>query len=185
MYLIVGLGNPEPEYCFTRHNMGFDVINKLAEKWNLSVNKKGFQSIYGSGIVENEKVILCKPQTFMNLSGNAVVDIMDFYKISTENLIIVFDDIDIKTGTIKIRKKGSDGGHNGMRSLIDMLQTQEFIRVRVGTGFCENRKYLTDYVINRVPNDEYIKLLEGINLGVDATEEIIKSGIDNAMNKFN
>lgn len=106
MYLIVGLGNPEPEYSGTRHNMGFDVINKISQKYNIELNKSGFKSIYGIGTIENEKVILCKPQTFMNLSGDAVVEILNFYKIPLENLLVIYDDIDIKPGIAKIRKKG-------------------------------------------------------------------------------
>ncbi len=109
MYLIVGLGNPEPEYSRTRHNMGFDVINKLAQKYNIDVEKRGFKSIYGTGIIENEKVILCKPQTYMNLSGDAIIEIMNFYKIPLDNMIVVYDDIDIETGFVKIRKKGGAG----------------------------------------------------------------------------
>ena len=106
MYLIVGLGNPEPEYSNTRHNMGFDVLNKLSDKFNIEINKSGFKSLYGTGIIENEKVVLCKPQTFMNLSGEAVIQIMNFYKIPLENLIVVYDDIDIEPGVVKVRKKG-------------------------------------------------------------------------------
>ena len=106
MYLIVGLGNPEPEYSFTRHNMGFDVINQLSEKYNIKVEKNGFKALYGLGTIENEKVILCKPQTYMNLSGDSVIEISRFYKIPLEKIIIIYDDIDIEKGIIKIRKKG-------------------------------------------------------------------------------
>ena len=106
MYLIVGLGNPEPEYSGTRHNMGFCVINKISEKYNIDVNKSGFKSLYGKGIIENEKVILCKPQTYMNLSGDAVIEISKYYKIPLQNIIIIYDDIDIEPGIVKIRKKG-------------------------------------------------------------------------------
>lgn len=105
MYLIVGLGNPEPEYSKTRHNMGFDVINKLSKKFNIEVQKEKYNSLYGTGIIEDEKVILLKPQTYMNLSGEAVKPFMDFYKVKPENIIVIYDDIDIETGTIKIRKK--------------------------------------------------------------------------------
>ena len=185
MYIIVGLGNPEPEYSFTRHNMGFDVINKLSEKYNINLNKSGFKSIYGSGTIEGEKVILCKPQTYMNLSGDAVQEIVNFYKVPTENLIIIYDDIDIEKGTIKLRKKGGPGGHNGMKSVIHMLGTEEFPHVRIGTGLCENKEDLINYVIKKVSNDEYIELLNAINLASEAVVEIIKNGIDKAMNKYN
>ena len=185
MYLIVGLGNPEPEYSFTRHNMGFDVINKLSEKCNINISKSGFKAIYGTGTIEDQKVILCKPQTYMNLSGDSIIEIANFYKIPVENIIVIYDDIDIESGTIKVRKKGGPGGHNGMKSVVYRLQTEEFPRVRIGTGFCEDKEKLIDYVIKKVSNEEYIDLLAGINLATEAVIEIIESGIDNAMNKFN
>ncbi len=109
MYLIVGLGNPEPEYSGTRHNMGFDVINKLSQKHEIDVSRSGFKAIYGSGTIEDQKVILCKPQTYMNLSGDSIIEIMNFYKILPENIIVIYDDIDVQKGCIKIRKKGSSG----------------------------------------------------------------------------
>ena len=185
MYLIVGLGNPEPEYSFTRHNMGFDVINKLSEKFDIKISKSGFKAIYGTGEIESEKVILCKPQTYMNLSGDSVAEMVKYYKIPLENIIIIYDDIDVEPGTIKIRKKGGPGGHNGMKSLVHSLQTEEFARIRVGTGSCENKEDLINYVIGKTSNDEYRELLNGINLATDAVVEIIKNGIDIAMNKFN
>ena len=185
MYLIVGLGNPEPEYCFTRHNMGFDVLNKISEKYNIQINKSGFKAIYGTGTIEEEKVILCKPQTYMNLSGDSIIEIANFYKIPASNTIIIYDDIDLETGIIKIRKKGGPGGHNGMKSVIQRLQTEEFPRIRIGTGFCEDKSNLIEYVISKVSNEDYISLFKGINLATEALPEILKNGIDEAMNKFN
>ena len=185
MYLIVGLGNPEPEYCFTRHNLGFDVLNKISEKFDVKINKSGFKSVYGIGTIENEKVILCKPQTYMNLSGDAIIEIAKFYKIPTSNIIVVYDDIDLETGSIKIRKKGGPGGHNGMKSVVYRLQTEEFARIRIGTGFCNNKENLIEYVISKVSNEEYIDLLKGIELAKDAVISILTDGIDEAMNKFN
>ena len=123
MYLIVGLGNPEEEYGNTRHNMGFDTINKIANKYNIEINKKKFKGLYGTGIIEGQKVILLKPQTYMNLSGESIKEAIDFYKIPEENLIIIYDDIDITPGIIKIRKKGGPGTHNGMKSVIQNIQT--------------------------------------------------------------
>ena len=134
MYLIVGLGNPEEEYSKTRHNMGFNAINKIAEKYNIEVKQRKFQALYGSGIIENEKVILLKPQTYMNLSGNSVKEAIDFYKIDINHLIVIYDDMDIEPGKIKIRKKGSAGGHNGMKSIIQQLGTENFSRIRIGIG---------------------------------------------------
>ena len=112
MYLIVGLGNPEPEYAGTRHNMGFDVINKIADKYDIKVDKKGFKSLYGIGSINNEKVMLVKPQTYMNLSGEAIYEIVNYYKIDLKDLIVIYDDIDIEPGRVKIRKKGGAGTHN-------------------------------------------------------------------------
>ena len=185
MYLIVGLGNPEPEYSGTRHNMGFDVINKISQKYNIEVNKNGFKSLYGTGIIENEKVILCKPQTFMNLSGDAIIEILNFYKIPLENLIVIYDDIDIEPGITKIRKKGGPGTHNGMKSVVQRIGSQEFARIRVGTGAPEYKNDLINYVITRVSTEEYLKLTEGINTAEEAVIEILKNGIDKAMNKIN
>ena len=177
MYLIVGLGNPEPEYSKTRHNMGFDVINKLAEKYNIDVKKEKFN--------ENEKVILVKPQTYMNLSGEAVIQYANFYKIEPENIIIIYDDIDIETGITKIRKKGGPGTHNGMKSVVHELNTTEFPRIRVGTGSKEKITDLIGYVISKVNEEEYEKLKVGINKAVEAVTEILKIGIDRAMSKLN
>lgn len=185
MYLIVGLGNPEPEYSKTRHNMGFDVINKLSEKYNIDVKKEKFDGIYGSGTIENEKVILLKPQTYMNLSGKSVIQYANFYKIDPENILIIYDDIDIETGKMKIRKKGGPGTHNGMKSVVSELNTAQFPRIRVGTGSQETIGNLIDYVISKVSNEEYKRLEEGIDKATEAVATILKIGIDNAMNKLN
>ena len=185
MYLIVGLGNPEPEYSRTRHNMGFDVINKLADKFNIDVKKQKFSGLYGTGTIENEKVILVKPQTYMNLSGECVKPFADFYKVDNDHILVIYDDIDILTGTIKIRKKGGPGTHNGMKSLVHELDTTEFPRIRVGTGTTDKIVNLISYVITKVNDTEYLKLQEGIEKATDAVIEILKVGIDNAMNKLN
>lgn len=185
MYLIVGLGNPEPEYSNTRHNMGFDVINKLSQKYNITVEKKGFESLYGSGIIENEKVIMCKPQTFMNLSGESIIKFVNYYKIPIQKVIVIYDDIDIEPGIVKIRKKGGAGTHNGMKSVIENLQTTEFPHVRIGTGKPLNKSDLIEYVIGKVSKEEYMVLSKGIDIGVEAVEKILKNGIDNAMNFIN
>ena len=142
MFLIVGLGNPEEEYSNTRHNMGFDTINKLANEYNIKINKNKFKGLCGSGIIENEKVILLKPQTYMNLSGESIKEAMAFYKIKSENIIVIYDDIDIEPGIIKIRKKGGPGGHNGMKSVISEIDTQNFPRIRIGIGKPENKGQL-------------------------------------------
>ena len=185
MYLIVGLGNPEEEYSNTRHNMGFNTINKLAKQYNIEINKSKFKSLYGNGIIEKEKVILLKPQTFMNLSGIAIKEVMDFYKINKEELIIIYDDIDIEPGIIKIRKKGGPGTHNGMKSVVNEIKTQDFTRVRVGIGMPSNKSDLINYVIGKISKDDIEKLEDGTTKAKDALIEIIKNGVDTAMNKFN
>ena len=185
MYLIVGLGNPEPEYSKTRHNMGFDVINKLSEKYNIDIKKEKFDGIYGNGTIENQKVILLKPQTYMNLSGESIIQYANFYKVDPEEILIIYDDIDIETGAIKIRKKGGAGTHNGMKAVVNELNTVDFPRIRVGTGSKEKVNNLIDYVISKVSEEEYERLEEGIEKAVEAVIEILKIGIDNAMNKLN
>ena len=185
MYLIVGLGNPEPEYSMTRHNMGFDVINRLSESYNIEVKKKGFESLYGIGEIEGKKVILCKPQTFMNLSGEAIIKFVNYYKIEKSHLIVVYDDIDIEPGIVKIRKKGGPGSHNGMKSVIENIETTEFPHVRIGTGKPVNKSELIDYVIGKLSKEEYEVLLNGIQKGEQAVIQIIKNGIDNSMNVIN
>ncbi len=185
MYLIVGLGNPEPEYSKTRHNMGFDVINELSKRYKIEVERSGFQALYGTGMIEDNKVILCKPQTYMNLSGDSIVEIKDYYKIPTEKIIVVYDDIDTEVGSIRIKKKGSSGGHNGMKSIIYRLNTEEFCRIRIGIGSPEFREDLMEYVISKLSNDNYKELQEGIYKGADAVYELLKNGVNNTMNKFN
>lgn len=185
MYLIVGLGNPEEEYSNTRHNMGFDTVNKIAKEYNIDFNKNKFKGIYGIGTIENKKVILLKPQTYMNLSGESISQIMSFYKIKSNELIVIYDDIDIEPPQIKIRKKGGAGSHNGMKSVVSMLGTEEFTRIRVGIGCPENKSQMIDYVIGKVPDEELEILSQGTTNGKDAVIEIIRNGVDSAMNKFN
>ena len=185
MYLIVGLGNPEEEYSKTRHNMGFNALNKIAQKYNMQLNKNKFEGLYDNGVIEGKKVILVKPQTYMNLSGKCVKEIADFYKIEKENILVVYDDMDIEPGTIKIRKKGSAGGHNGMKSIIQMIGTEEFPRIRIGIGRPEHNGDEINYVIGAIPKEEIPKLEEGTEKAKEAIIEILKNGIDSAMNKFN
>lgn len=185
MYLIVGLGNPEEEYKNTRHNMGFDTINKLAKEYQIELNKKKFKGLCGSGTIENEKVILLKPQTYMNLSGESIKEAADFYKMKPEDIIVIYDDIDIEPGIVKIRKKGGPGTHNGMKSVTQQLNTQEFKRIRVGIGMPEHKNDLIHYVIGAIPEEEKQKLDKGTTIAKEAIIEILKSGIDTAMNRLN
>ena len=185
MYLIVGLGNPEQDYSNTRHNMGFNTINKIAKQYNIEIKQKKFKGLYGKGIIENEKVILLKPQTYMNLSGESIKEVVDFYKIEPSKIIVIYDDIDIMPGIIKIRKKGGAGSHNGMKSVIHELQTTEFPRIRVGIGCPKDKSNLINYVIGAIPEEEKVLLDKGTTLAKEALIEIISNGIDCAMNKFN
>ena len=185
MYLIVGLGNPEEEYARTRHNMGFDTINKIADSNNININKSKFNSLYGMGEIEGEKVILLKPQTYMNLSGNAVRDFMKFYKLSPQDVIVIYDDLDIEPGIIKIRKKGGAGTHNGMKSVVQEIQSEDFARIRVGIGNPKFKNDLLNYILTRIPDEEYKLLQQATESASKAVNEIIKNGIDSAMNKYN
>ena len=185
MYLVIGLGNPEAEYSKTRHNMGFNTINKIAQQYNIEINKNKFQGLYESAVIEGKKVILVKPQTYMNLSGNCVKEIADFYKVQKEEILVIYDDMDIEPGKIKIRKKGSGGGHNGMKSIIQMLGTEEFPRIIIGIGRPEHNGDEINYVIGAIPEEEIPKLEEGVEKAKDAVIEILKNGIDSAMNKLN
>lgn len=185
MYLIVGLGNPEEEYSKTRHNMGFNVINKVAEKFNIEVTKTKFKALYGTGTINNQKVILVKPQTYMNLSGEAIQEFVNFYKIDTKNILVIYDDIDTMPGKIRIRKSGGPGTHNGMKSVVGCLSTEDFSRIRVGIGMPENKADLINYVIGYVPEEDYKALQGGVEIAANAVEEILKNGVDIAMNKYN
>ena len=185
MYIIVGLGNPEEDYAKTRHNMGFNVINKIAKQYEIEVTKKKFQGLYGIGNIEGEKVILLKPQTFMNLSGKSVQEILNFYKLEPTQLIVIYDDIDVEPGVIRLRKSGGAGTHNGMKSVIHELNVQNFKRVRVVIGMPEKKEDLIEYVIGAISDEDKEKLEKGIELAKEAVIEILKNGIDIAMNKFN
>ena len=185
MYLIVGLGNPESDYSKTRHNMGFNVINKISEKYGIEVNKSKFKGLVGNGIIEGEKVVLLKPQTFMNLSGESVIEAINFYKIREEELIIIYDDIDIDPGNIRIRKNGSAGTHNGMKSIIEHIKTEKFIRVRVGIGKPKEHIDMISHVIGHIPEEELQILDKGTNIAKDAVIEILKNGVDSSMNRYN
>lgn len=185
MYLIVGLGNPEPDYSRTRHNMGFDVVNKIAKKYDIELTRSNFNAIYGTGIIEGEKVILIKPQTFMNSSGEAIKKYIDFYKISLDKVIVIYDDMDTEIGTIRIRAKGGPGTHNGMKSVVENLKSEDFSRIRIGIGRPIDEFDRIEYVIGHIPDEEYMQLQCEQEKAVDAIIYYLKNGIDNAMNIFN
>ena len=185
MYLIVGLGNPENDYSRTRHNMGFEVINKLAKEYEIDLSRNKFDGIYGTGIIEGEKVILLKPQTYMNNSGESVIQFKNFYKLEDKDILVISDDIDIDIESIRVKRNGSAGSHNGLKSIVHCLQTEDFPRVRVGVGQPKEDETLVEYVIGYVPNEEYERLEKGIEKAKEAVKVILKDGIENAMNKFN
>ncbi len=186
MYIIVGLGNPGRKYEGTRHNMGFDVIDRLVYKNNIPCSGSKFHSVYGTGMIGTEKVILAKPLTYMNLSGTAVRELVDFYKIDPESeLIVISDDIDLEPGRIRIRKQGSAGGQNGLRHIVQCLGTQKFIRIRVGTGGKPEGWELADWVLSRFTMDDRALVDDAIVRAADAVAAICTDGIDKAMNIYN
>ena len=181
----MGFGNPEPEYSKTRHNVGFDAVNYISEKYNIDIKKKEFDSLMGSGIINGEKVILMKPQTYMNESGKAVIQARNFYKLPMENLIVIYDDIDIDEGIVKIRKKGGPGTHNGMRSLLEYLNNVNFPRVRIGTGKPVFKELLIQHVIEKLSDEKYKIYVPAIEKAGNAAVDIIEKGVDLAMNLNN
>lgn len=185
MYLIVGLGNPESDYSGTRHNMGFDVINEISKKLNIEVNKTKFKALYGTGVINNEKIVLIKPQTFMNLSGESLILWKNFYKLDNQNIIVISDDIDLEPGNIRIKRKGSAGSHNGLKSIIKVLDSEEFLRVRVGIGKPENKEDLIEYVIGYVDKDEKEILKKGVEKAANSVISIVEDGVEKTMNLYN
>ena len=185
MYLIVGLGNPGREYEHTRHNAGFDAIDVLAGKLGADVKEKKHKGLCGKGMIAGEKVILLKPQTFMNLSGESVRAAADFYKIDAEHMIVLYDDIDLDVGKLRVRAKGSAGGHNGIKNIIAHMGTQEFPRVRIGVGAKPDRMDLADYVLGRFSQVERQVMEDAFKEAAEAAIAIVEDGIDAAMNRFN
>ena len=185
MYLIVGLGNPEDDYSKTRHNMGFNVINKIAKQYNIEVNKNKFKGLIGKGKIEGIDVILLKPQTYMNLSGESIKEVVDFYKIELDKLLIIYDDMDVDIEQKKKKKKGGAGSHNGMKSVIDCINTEEFSRIRVGIGKPEDKSDMINYVLGYIPENEVKELDKSTTIAKDAIIDFILNGIDNTMNKYN
>lgn len=185
MYLIVGLGNPEEKYSNTRHNIGFDVINELSKDFNIKVSKFKFDAFYGMGEIKGKKVILVKPQTFMNASGESIIKFKKFYKIFNKNIIVTYDDMDLGLGNIRLKAKGGPGTHNGMKSVVENLNTEDFIRVRVGIGNPKYKSEIIEYVLEKIPKREREILDNSIKKAKDSILEVLENGIDIAMNKFN
>ena len=185
MYLIAGLGNPTREYEKTRHNVGFETIDILADKAGTTVTEKKHKALYGKGYIGGQKVILAKPQTYMNLSGESIREIADFYKIEPENIIILCDDINLSEGQLRIRLKGSAGGHNGLKNIISHLGTQEFPRIRIGVGEKPRGMDLADYVLGRFPKEQQAVMEEAYRDAAEAACMMIEDGADAAMNHYN
>ncbi len=183
MYLIAGLGNPGREYEKTRHNVGFTALDYLAYDANINVSKIKFKGIYGDGMIAGEKCILLKPQTFMNLSGESVREAAEYFKIEPNKIIILYDDVDIEPGKIRIRPKGSAGGHNGMKSIIYQLQSDEFTRVRFGVGKAEHG--MVNHVLGKFSEEDGVKVSDAIRNLPEIITRIIRNGVNDAMNKFN
>ena len=185
MFLIVGLGNPGRQYEHTRHNAGFDVMDALAEKYNISISESGHKALFGKGMIGGQKVILAKPQTFMNLSGESIREAVDYYKIDPEDIIVIYDDISLDPGQLRIRLKGSAGGHNGIKNIIAMTGTENFKRIKVGVGEKPAGWDLADHVLGRMSEEDRAAFEEAVKESVKATEMILEDEIDQAMNDFN
>jgi PTH1 family peptidyl-tRNA hydrolase len=184
-YLMVGLGNPGREYRMTRHNMGFMAIDAMGSQWNFSGPKVQSKAIITSGNFEGNKVILAKPQTFMNLSGQAVSGLMNFYKIPFDHLLVCHDDVDLPFGTIRIRPGGGSAGQKGVGSIIERLGTQEFARMRLGVGRPPGQMDTADYVLQPFSKEDEEFLQNFLHKAAEAAEEFIRQGLNAAMNKFN
>ena len=186
MYLIVGLGNPEAEYGKTRHNMGFNTINKIATKYNIDVTKTKFQGLNGTGIIEGKKVVLLKPQTYMNLSGESVREVLDYYKVDeTSELIVIYDDISLNPGQLRIRLKGSAGGHNGIKNIIQHLGGSEFLRIKVGVGEKPKGYDLADYVLGHFSKEEESEMESSKKRAAEAAAMMVSGDVEKAMNEYN
>lgn len=185
MHIITGLGNPGKKYKHTRHNVGFMVIDKIAEKLSINVNKVKFKGLFGSTNYKGEKILLLKPHTYMNCSGESVKDILSFYKVPLENLIVIYDDMDLPVGKIRIRPKGSSAGHNGIKSIIYQVSSENFPRIRIGIGKPPENFETTNYVLGKFTNEQKEKIEKAIDAAADAALVIVEKGIQQAMNQFN
>lgn len=186
MYLIAGLGNPTKQYKDTRHNVGFEVIDALAEKYNITVSEKKHKALIGKGMIEGQKVILAKPQTYMNLSGESIVELVHYFKLDPETeMIIIFDDISFAPGNLRIRQSGSAGGHNGVKSIIKCLGTQKFMRIKVGVGEKPKDWDLADFVLGRFTENERKDLEGALKRAVEAVGYMVNGEVARAMNEYN
>jgi len=189
MYIIVGLGNPGRKYAGTRHNVGFEVVDKLAHDWGIKITESKFRAFAGEGRACDRKVMLVKPTTYMNLSGECVRDILEYYKFDddmiAERLIVVYDEVALPVGKVRVRERGSAGGHNGIKNILYQLETEDFLRVRLGVGAKPERMELSNYVLSVFAKDEIEDITFGIIDAADAVKDIIANGVGFAMNKHN
>lgn len=186
MFIIVGLGNPTAEYEGTRHNVGFAVIDAIADKYNISVTERKHRAFCGKGIVEGQKVLLVKPQTYMNLSGESVRSALDFYKVDPETeLLVIYDDVSLDVGQLRIRKKGSAGGHNGIKNIIQHLGNDVFLRIKVGVGEKPKDYDLADYVLGHFSKADQEQMEEGYRNAVAAAGLLVQGETEQAMNVYN
>ncbi len=183
-FLITGLGNPGIRYRKTRHNMGFMAIDYVSEKFSVKVNKLRCRAMTGEVNIDGVKIILAKPQTYMNASGESIRDLLEYYNLTTENLVVIYDDMDIPLGKVRIRKKGGAGTHNGMKSILYNVKTEDFVRIRIGISANENENTIR-YVLSRFSRDQRKTAFEGIEIAAHAVEELVKTDINTAMNKYN
>jgi PTH1 family peptidyl-tRNA hydrolase len=185
MKIIAGLGNPGKQYEKTRHNMGFEVIDELSRQYGIDTDTEKFKGLIGKGVINGEKVILVKPLTFMNLSGECLQPLMNYYKVGVEDLVVIYDDICLEPGHLRIRAKGSAGGHNGMKSIIKCVGADTFARVRVGVGEKPKGWDLADWVLGHFDKELVPVVEESFKKAADATACLISEGVDAAMNRFN
>ena len=185
MIVIAGLGNPDKKYEMTRHNIGFRIIDALPDKYNIKVNEKKHNGLIGKGVIGGEKVILVKPQTYMNLSGNCICPLCDYFKVEPEDCIVLFDDISLEPGKLRIRKKGSAGGHNGIKSIISMFGSENFPRLKFGVGDKPKEMDLADYVLGRFSKSDEVIVKDGIEKACEAVYTMVNDGYDVAMNRYN
>lgn len=185
MFLIAGLGNPGTEYAATRHNIGFDMVTYLSDKYDIAVRTREGKALTGKGMIAGQKVILAQPQTYMNLSGESVRALMDYYKITEDELIVIYDDISLEVGQIRVRPKGSAGGHNGIKNIIAHLGSQEFARIKIGVGAKPEGGDLVKHVLGRFPKEEDAMLRDVFALADEALCTILTDSVESAMNQVN
>jgi PTH1 family peptidyl-tRNA hydrolase len=183
--VIVGLGNPGKKYEDTRHNVGFMTIDKISKKWGIPVTQNKFRALVGEGRIDFERVLLVKPQTYMNLSGESVAEVLHFYKLTADDILVIYDDLDLPVGKLRLREKGSAGGHNGIKSLIQHLGTQEFKRIKIGIDRPEPGRSVSDYVIGSFPSSDKPAIDEAVDIAAQACAMWMKDSFSNVMNKFN